>query len=236
MARRNRIRAEPRATAETEPTVAVGAGRTIPSTMPGATTASAPCAPSSPSSPSSRAARDHAPTATIRRHRSGEPPHDVAALPERPPSPSPPARPARPPRRSPPSFPLAVVTGLTNLKATITRRASSQALAADGRLACRAASRSASPRWRRGRVHRRRPDRRSAGGRSEAVALLPPGLVEPATKVLPIAGDGPFGLFGPDLFGDPEARALPYPVSGSAGRRPALEPGWPRTTPRRSGR
>ena len=60
------------------------------------------------------------------------------------------------------------------------------------------------------------------------MALLPPGLVEPATKVLPIAGDGPFGLFGPDLFGDPEARALPYPVMGSAPADGpgALDPAW----------
>ena len=59
------------------------------------------------------------------------------------------------------------------------------------------------------------------------VALLPPGLVEPATKVLPIAGDGPFGLFGANLFGDPKSRALDYPIMGSA---PAdgstLDPAW----------
>ena len=69
------------------------------------------------------------------------------------------------------------------------------------------------------------------------VALLPPGLVEPATKVLSIAGDGPFGLFGPDLFGDPESRALPYPVMGSApadGPDRSTRPG-PHTTPPRSG-
>jgi poly-gamma-glutamate capsule biosynthesis protein CapA/YwtB (metallophosphatase superfamily) len=62
----------------------------------------------------------------------------------------------------------------------------------------------------------------------QLVALLPPGLVEPATKVLPIAGDGPFGLFGPDLFGDAEARGLPYPVTGSAAATgPAsLDPAW----------
>jgi hypothetical protein len=53
----------------------------------------------------------------------------------------------------------------------------------------------------------------------DMVALLPPGLVEPATKVLRIAGDGPYGLFGPDLFGDPEARALPYPVVGTPSER-----------------
>ena len=59
------------------------------------------------------------------------------------------------------------------------------------------------------------------------VALLPPGLVEPATRVLPIAGDGPFGLFGPNLFGDPEARAADYPVLGSArSDDPALEAEW----------
>jgi len=61
----------------------------------------------------------------------------------------------------------------------------------------------------------------------QRIALLPPGLVEPATKVLRIAGDGPFGLFGPDLFGDPEARALPYPVIGSAmPNDPALQAAW----------
>lgn len=60
-----------------------------------------------------------------------------------------------------------------------------------------------------------------------SVALLPPGLVEPATKVLRIAGDGPFGLFGPDLFGDPEARAMRYPVLGSeTSDDPELEPAW----------
>jgi hypothetical protein len=59
------------------------------------------------------------------------------------------------------------------------------------------------------------------------VALLPPGLVEPATKVVRIAGDGPFGLFGPDLFGDAQARAMDYPISGSAmPDDPALEPAW----------
>ncbi len=60
----------------------------------------------------------------------------------------------------------------------------------------------------------------------DVIALLPPGLVEPATKVLPIKGDGPFGLFGPDLFGDPEARAQPYPIVASATEEPLLDPGW----------
>jgi Bacterial capsule synthesis protein PGA_cap len=111
-------------------------------------------------------------------------------------------------------FPLAVVTGLTNLKAVV-ELDELPTLAETGRLVvpcgvaidapplaptapCVAADRVVD----------------AIEADQELVALLPPGLVEPATKVLPIAGDGPYGLFGPDLFGDPEARALPYPVSG----------------------
>lgn len=60
----------------------------------------------------------------------------------------------------------------------------------------------------------------------KTIALLPVGLVEPATKVLAFAGDGPYGLFGPDLFGGPEARALPYPLTGGATGSPALDPAW----------
>jgi hypothetical protein len=60
----------------------------------------------------------------------------------------------------------------------------------------------------------------------DLIALLPPGLVEPATKVLPIAGDGPYGLFGPDLFGDAASRALPYPITGIATSATALDPAW----------
>ena len=52
-------------------------------------------------------------------------------------------------------------------------------------------------------------------------------VAEPATRVFPIAGDGPFGLFGPNLFGDPEARAADYPVLGSArSDDPALQAEW----------
>jgi poly-gamma-glutamate capsule biosynthesis protein CapA/YwtB (metallophosphatase superfamily) len=45
-------------------------------------------------------------------------------------------------------------------------------------------------------------------GNPNGIALLPPGLVEPATKVLPVDGA--------DLFGGPEARSRPYPISGEA--------------------
>jgi len=128
----------------------------------------------------------------------------------------------------PVSFPLAVVTGITSLKATITLDELGT-LASGGQLVvpcgvsvdqpgltttapCVAADQIAS-------------DLRAD---QALVALLPPGLVEPATKVLSIAGDGPFGLFGPDLFGDPEARALPYPVTGTAPAAGpgALDPAW----------
>ncbi len=119
-------------------------------------------------------------------------------------------------------FPLAVVTGITNLKAAITLD-ELRTLANRGQLVvpcdvtvnqpkltatapCVAADHIVAD------LH----------AHQKVVALLPPGLVEPATKVLSIAGKGPFGLFGPDLFGDPQARALPYPVMGSA---PAAGPG-----------
>ncbi|MEP6469980.1 MAG: hypothetical protein ABJC24_09445, partial [Chloroflexota bacterium] len=128
----------------------------------------------------------------------------------------------------PATFPLAVVTGLTNLKSAITLDELAT-LAARGRLVvpcgvevkeptltvtarCLAADRIAT----------------FLNGHQKGTALLMPGLVEPATKVLPIAGNGPFGLFGPDLFGDPKARAMSYPVVGSAapGGSNALDPSW----------
>ena len=123
--------------------------------------------------------------------------------------------------------PLAVVTGITNLKSVITLD-ELVALADAGELllpcgvnvvepalgtsdACVAANEIA-PRLE---------------AEQARVALLPPGLVETATRVLPIAGDGPFGLFGPDLFGDPESRAADYPVVGSARTDdPALQAEW----------
>ena len=128
----------------------------------------------------------------------------------------------------PAEFPLAVVTGITNLKATIGLDEVTS-LAARGRLvvpcgvtvqqpslaasdACRDASRIGP--WLE--THQNR------------VALLPPGLVEPTTKVLSIAGNGPFGMFGPHLFGDRKARALDYPVIGSPadGGLAGLDPAW----------
>ena len=127
----------------------------------------------------------------------------------------------------PGEFPLAVVTGLKTLKAVITIDEVTK-LAKDGKLtlpcgvtvkepalqstaACVPADQIA----------------KAIEANQNLVALLPPGLVEPATKVLPIAGDGPSGYFGPDLFGDPEARALPYPINGAASGDASLAPAWP---------
>lgn len=130
-------------------------------------------------------------------------------------SPSPTASP--PPTPTPPAtFPLAVVTGITNLKAVITLDELGS-LADSGKLIVPCG------------VEVKEPALESTGdciapdkitatlekGQTK-VALLPPGLVNPATKVLSIAGDGPFGMFGPDLFGDPQQRALPYPITGAA--------------------
>ena len=136
----------------------------------------------------------------------------------------------RRPRRIPPvSFPLAVVTGITNLKATIALDELGT-LASGGQLVvpCGVTVHRADPHGDRARASRQTRSRRPSEANQKLVALLPPGLVEPATKVLPIAGDGPFGLFGPDLFGDPESRALPYPVIGSAPADGpgALDPAW----------
>ena len=157
----------------------------------------------------------------------------ACASPSPSPTPSPSATPTLSPSPTatpipPVSFPLAVVTGLTNLKATITLD-ELVTLARRGQLVMPCG------------VTLTQPDLAAIGpcvaadqvvtklrSDQELVALLPPGLVEPATKVLPIAGDGPFGLFGPDLFGDPEARALPYPIVGSAPADgpAALDPAW----------
>lgn len=147
----------------------------------------------------------------------GSPPASSEPSPTFAPSPTAPAAAA---------FPLAVVTGVTNLKAVIsTDKLISLASAGLLLVPCG--------------VEVTAPVLAAAAGCVPAdeiadalqagdgnIALLPPGLVEPATKVLPIAGDGPFGLFGPDLFGDPEARALPYPVQGRATGDPVLDPAW----------
>jgi hypothetical protein len=154
------------------------------------------------------------------------PPSSAPATASAPPTPTPTAEPTPTPVPEV-EVPLAAVTGLTNLKSAITVD-ELVALAGSGELllpcgvevvqpalgttdACVAADGIAT----------------TLEAEQTRIALLPPGLVEPATKVLPIAGDGPFGRFGPDLFGDPESRAMHYPVLGSARPDdPALDPSW----------
>jgi hypothetical protein len=126
----------------------------------------------------------------------------------------------------PASFPLAVVTGMKNVQAVMTLDALTK-LATDQKLIMPcgiqvmaptlAAPASCTSADAIGIALQASPKR---------IALLPPGLVVPATKVLPIAGDGPFGLFGPDLIGGPAARALPYPITASVTRTPAVDPAW----------
>ncbi len=126
------------------------------------------------------------------------------------------------------TFPLAVVTGLTSLKPTITLDELAT-LASTGRLVVPCGVTVDQPILSATAPCTPADQIVSALKADQAlVALVPPGLVEPATKVLPIAGDGPFGLFGPDLFGDPESRALPYPITGStpADGPDALDPAW----------
>jgi hypothetical protein len=124
------------------------------------------------------------------------------------------------------SFPLAVVTGLTNLKANIPLDALTTLAGAGGLvLPCgvtvsEPALRATAPCIAADQIVA------AIEADQELIALLPPGLVEPATKVLSITGDGPFGLFGPDLFGDPESRALPYPIVGTTTGESALDPAW----------
>ncbi len=143
------------------------------------------------------------------------------------PSPAPTATPS--PTPAPPAtFPLAVVTGLTNLRSVIAVD-DLATLASSGKLVVPCGVTVTKPAIEATAPCRPADEIVSAITADQAlVALLPPGLVEPATKVLPIAGDGPFGLFGADLFGDPESRALPYPVMGSAPSEgpDALDAAW----------
>ena len=140
-----------------------------------------------------------------------------------------PSSPGPTPTPPPVSFPLAVVTGITNLKASITL-GELTALGRQGRLVVPCGVQVTRPAFGAGsRARCRAPDRIAAflAGHQDRVAVLPPGLVEPATKVLRIAGNGPFGLFGRDLFGDAKARGLRYPVRGMATPDgPPLDPGW----------
>jgi hypothetical protein len=124
------------------------------------------------------------------------------------------------------TFPLAVVTGLTNLKANI-HLDDLATLAQSGRLVvpCGVAVEQPAVSPTRACVP---ADQIVAELQADQklVALLPPGLVEPATKVLPIAGDGPYGLFGADLFGDPDSRSVPYPITGRATGDVPLDSAW----------
>ena len=120
-----------------------------------------------------------------------------------------------------------MVTGITNLTAHVTLDELA-ALAASGELVMPCGVQVDPPALQSTAAKCRAADKIAAflEGHQEAVALLPAGLVEPATKVLSITGDGPYGLFGPDLFGDPASRELPYPITASASDPSQLDPAW----------
>ena len=153
-----------------------------------------------------------------------DPSPSATATPSISPAPTPSPTATRPPTK----FPLAVVTGITNLKSVIALSELTK-LAASGKLVVPCGVTVSHPALTA--TERCIPAAKimsAIGANQKLVALLPPGLVEPATKVLPIAGNGPFGLFGADLFGDKAARALRYPVVGIAGGQgaEALKPSW----------
>ncbi|MGH2429604.1 MAG: CapA family protein [Candidatus Limnocylindria bacterium] len=101
-------------------------------------------------------------------------------------------------------IPLAVVTGFTNLKADITGVEVEAARQADGIIqACELVTAGdPAPRC----LAAAEITEHLVANPTE-LALLPAGLVTPAVKVLPIDGA--------DLFGGPEARALPYPLAAT---------------------
>jgi hypothetical protein len=127
---------------------------------------------------------------------------------------------------APAAFPLAVVTGLETRTAVIDLDELAE-LAANGDLVIPCGIAVTEPPLASTAPCIAAPEVAAAiEGDKDIVALLPPGLVQPATKVLAIEGDGPYGLFGADLFGDPEARALPYPITGRATGDVELDPAW----------
>jgi hypothetical protein len=123
-------------------------------------------------------------------------------------------------------FPLAVVTGLTNHKAEISLDELS-GLAETGKLVVPCEVQVTQPVL---DVTALCMDASTIGpaivDHQGMIALVPPGLVDVKTKVLPIAGDGPYGLLGPDLFGSPASRAMPYPISGVVRANTAMLPAW----------
>jgi hypothetical protein len=121
------------------------------------------------------------------------------------PDPTPEPTPSPEPREA--EIPLAVVTGYTNPRASITVD-EVEALAGDILVPCEVTA----------YLERSLEEGRDCAAASEIVerltsevtviALLPPAFVVPEVKVLPVDGA--------DLFGGPEIRALEYPISGRA--------------------
>ena len=165
------------------------------------------CSTTTPTPPASPAGPSVAPTASTAAVGSPAPSPGASELP-------------------PASFPLAVVTGLTNLKGW-TSLSELARLAANGGLVPPCGVAVTQPQWTITAPCLPADQIATALQKDpELVALLPPGLVQPATKTLPIGGDGPYGLGGADLFGDPASRNQPYPIVGTATGSAPLQPAW----------
>ena len=152
------------------------------------------------------------------------PPESVAtatvepSIPAPAPTPTPTLEPTRPPDVD---VPLAVVTGYTNVEASITAAEVEAARAADTIIQACELFTAVNP------VPRCLPADEIAShlvDQPGALALLPAGLVVPTIKVLPVDGA--------DLFGDVEARTLSYPFTTTVKGPPegwAHDPGEIRT-------
>lgn len=166
------------------------------------------CSPASPTPPPSSEGPSGTPAASPLAAASAEPSPSESGIPY------------------PASYPLAVVTGLTNLKAW-TSLDDLATLASTGKLVPACGIEVSQPAWTIKAACLPADQIAPAIAKDQQlVALLPPGLVEPATKTLPIGGDGPFGLGGADLFGDPADRNQPYPIVAHSTDEAAVPATW----------
>jgi capsule synthesis protein PGA_cap len=109
----------------------------------------------------------------------------------------------------PTEFPLAVVTGFTNLKSEITL---DELRRADLLLPCELTETSLGVQPSPGSCRHAAEIADVVAADPTRIALLPPGFVEPKVKVLPVDGA--------DLFGSAAARGTSYPVTGKANDLP----------------
>jgi len=116
---------------------------------------------------------------------------------------------AQPTPAPPTQFPLAVVTGFTNLESEITL---DELRATDLLLPCELTETSLGVKPSPGGCRPAAEIADVVAADPTRIALLPPGFVEPKVKVLPVDGA--------DLFGSAAARGASYPITGKANELP----------------